>query len=73
MWERYTEAPVVNRDEEFIGAISYADLRKAFRQLTRVGGHNERDLADMTELITVGAGTLWESLGELMRGNRGRQ
>jgi Mg/Co/Ni transporter MgtE len=73
-WERNTEAPVINRDEEFIGAISYADLRRAYRQLTRSGdGSNERELAEVTELIAIGAGTLWESLGELMRADRRRR
>ena len=72
VWERNTEAPVVNHDEEFIGAITYADLRKAFRQLTRVDGHNDRDLAEVTELLTIGAGTLWQSLGELVRSERRR-
>ena len=72
VWERYTEAPVVNREEEFIGAISYADLRQAFRQLTRVEGRDDRDLAEVTELIAIGAGTLWESLGELVRSDRRR-
>jgi magnesium transporter len=71
MWERHTEAPVVNRDEEFIGVISYADLRKAYRQLTRVGssgnGHSDREIAEVTELIAIGAGSLWKSLGDLMR------
>jgi Mg/Co/Ni transporter MgtE len=68
MWERHTEAPVVNRAEEFIGVISYADLRKAYRQLTRVvNGRNDREIAEVTELIAIGAGSLWKSLGDLMR------
>ncbi len=68
MWERHTEAPVVNRDEEFIGVISYADLRKAYRQLTRVAnGRNDREIAEVTELIAIGAGSVWKSLGDLMR------
>jgi magnesium transporter len=71
VWERNTEAPVVNRDEEFIGVISYADLRRAARQLTRgTSGHGDRDLAEVTELFAIGAGSLWKSLGELMRNNR---
>jgi magnesium transporter len=71
IWERHTEAPVVNRDEEFIGVISYADLRKAYRQLTPVGnGRNDRDIAEVTELIAIGAGSLWKSLGDLMRTDR---
>jgi magnesium transporter len=72
VWERNTEAPVVNHDEEFIGTISYADLRKAYRQLTRVDGHSDRDLAEVTELMAIGAGSLWQSLGELVRSDRRR-
>jgi magnesium transporter len=73
VWERNTEAPVVNREEEFIGVISYADLRKAHKQVTRSGNaSNERDLAEVTELIAIGAGSLWQSLGELMRTERRR-
>jgi magnesium transporter len=73
VWERNTEAPVVNRDEEFIGAISYADLRKAYRQLTRSGeARNERDFAEVTELIAIGAGSVWQSLGDLVRAERRR-
>jgi magnesium transporter len=73
VWERNTEAPVINREEEFIGVISYADLRKAYRQLTRnVEGNGNRELAEVTELISIGAGSLWQSLGELIRSDRGR-
>jgi Mg/Co/Ni transporter MgtE len=73
VWERHTEAPVINREEEFIGVISYADLRKAFRQSTRAASsHGERDLAEVTELLAIGAGSLWKSLGELMRSDRPR-
>jgi Mg/Co/Ni transporter MgtE len=73
VWERNTEAPVINREEEFIGVISYADLRKAYKQSTRTSdASNERDLAEVTELIAIGAGSLWQSLGELMRSDRRR-
>src|SRR5262245_10507765 len=76
VWERNTEAPVINREEEFIGVIAYADVRKAYRQLTRANEQNgairERDIAEVTELISVGAGSLWRSLGELMRSDRRR-
>ncbi|HEX5046586.1 MAG TPA: hypothetical protein VFX89_05650 [Gammaproteobacteria bacterium] len=76
VWERHTEAPVINREEEFIGVISYADVRKAYRQLTRASEQNaaigERDIAEVTELISVGAGSLWRSLGELIRTDRRR-
>jgi magnesium transporter len=76
VWERNTEAPVINRDEEFIGVISYADVRKAYRHLTRANDQNGaiggRDIAEVTELISVGAGSLWRSLGELIRSDRRR-
>jgi len=73
VWERHTEAPVINREEEFIGVISYADLRKAFRQVTRSPGPNDdREIAEVTELISVGAGSLWQSLGDLIRTDRRR-
>jgi Mg/Co/Ni transporter MgtE len=73
VWERNTEAPVVNRDEEFIGVISYADLRRALRQLTRgQAGNGDRDLAEVTELLAIGAGSLWKSLGDFMRTDRDR-
>ena len=73
VWERNTEAPVVNREEEFIGAISYADLRKAYRQITWSGeSRNEQDLAEVTELIAIGAGSVWQSLGDLVRADRRR-
>jgi Mg/Co/Ni transporter MgtE len=71
VWERHTEAPVVNRDEEFIGIISYADLRKAFRQANRVEDpRGDREIAEVTELLKIGAGSLWNSLGDLMRTDR---
>jgi Mg/Co/Ni transporter MgtE len=71
IWERHTEAPVVNRDEEFIGVISYADLRKAHRQsIHGSAASNEREIAEVTELIAISAGSLWKSIGSLMRSDR---
>jgi Mg/Co/Ni transporter MgtE len=71
VWERNTEAPVINRDEEFIGVISYTDLRKAHRETTRsTDGNGRHDLAEVTELIAIGAGSLWQSLGDLVRRER---
>jgi magnesium transporter len=73
IWERHTEAPVVNRDEEFIGVISYADLRRAHRQSLHGGGAGaEREIAEVTELIAISAGSLWKSLGALMRTDKQR-
>jgi len=73
VWERHTEAPVVNRDEEFIGVISYADLRKAFRQIHHVAGANgDREMAEVSELFAIGAGSLWRSIGDLIGNDRQR-
>jgi predicted transcriptional regulator len=73
VWERHPEAPVINRDEEFIGVISYADLRKAFRQITRTADPNgDREIAEVTELIAIGAGSVWRSLGDLIGTDRTR-
>jgi hypothetical protein len=57
---------VLNRREEFVGAISYGDLRRAHRQLTHAREPRERELAEVTELLAVGAGTLWRSIGDLV-------
>ena len=73
VWERHTEAPVVNRDEEFIGVISYADLRKAFRQIHHVAGPNgDKEMAEVSELFAIGAGSLWRSIGDLIGNDRQR-
>lgn len=73
VWERHTEAPVINRDEEFIGVISYADLRRASRHANHSEPPNgDRELAEVTELIAIGAGSLWKSIGDLIRTDRPR-
>jgi Mg/Co/Ni transporter MgtE len=74
IWERYTEAPVINRDEEFIGVISYADLRRAFRQSSHVAETSgEREIAEVTELFAIGAGSVWRSIGDLIGTERRRR
>jgi len=73
VWERHTEAPVINREEEFIGVISYADLRKAFRQISQVAEPTgDREIAEVTELIAIGAGSVWRSIGDLIGSDRRR-
>lgn len=73
VWERHTEAPVLNREEEFIGVISYADLRRASRSSNQSTAPNgDRELAEVTELIAIGAGSLWKSIGDLIRSDRAR-
>jgi magnesium transporter len=73
VWERQTEAPVINRDDEFIGVISYADVRSAFRQTNQVAEpHGDREIAEVTELIAIGAGSVWRSIGDLIGSERRR-
>jgi magnesium transporter len=74
VWERHTEAPIVNRDEEFIGVVSYAELRRASRHANHTAGQQdgEREIAEVTELIAIGAGSLLRSLGDLIRTERPR-
>ena len=53
--------------------ITYADLRKAFRQVNRVAEpHGDREIAEVTELIAIGAGSVWRSLGDLIGNDRRR-
>ena len=64
---------LTNRTTRLNCVISYADLRKAYRQSTQLGSAtNEREIAEVTELIAISAGSLWKSLGELMRPDRRR-
>ncbi|HEY8519649.1 MAG TPA: hypothetical protein VIN61_06190 [Gammaproteobacteria bacterium] len=75
VWERHADAPVVNRDHEYMGVLSYADLRRAQRQLAgqapHAGGASGADgTAEVAELLAVGASTLWQGLAELVGGRR---
>mgnify|MGYP001264804604 CR=1 FL=1 len=50
-----------------------SDLRKAYRQSMQVGSAtNEREIAEVTELIAISAGSLCKSIGELVRPDRRR-
>ena len=68
LWERNAEAPVVTRDREFIGAVSYADLHRAQRRQTHPESPDERrhELSEVAELLASGAGSIWESVGALV-------
>ncbi|HEX7080689.1 MAG TPA: hypothetical protein VF329_06720 [Gammaproteobacteria bacterium] len=69
LWERDPEAPVVTRDHEFLGAVSYADLRRALRRQSRAepSAGPRQGLTELAELLATGAGGLWESFGELVQ------
>jgi hypothetical protein len=48
-------------------------LRRAFRQLNHVAEPNgDREIAEVTELIAIGAGSLWRSIGDLIGTDRQR-
>ena len=69
IWERESEAPVVNRIDEFVGVVSYADLRRGFRQLVRpaADGAPSADIGELAELFLAGLEGAWQSLGEIVR------
>ncbi|HEX6997644.1 MAG TPA: hypothetical protein VF322_05840 [Gammaproteobacteria bacterium] len=76
VWERHADAPVVNRDHEYVGVLSYADLRRAQKQLAGQAPHagangaGANGAAEVAELFAVGASTLWQGLADFVGGNR---
>ena len=74
VWERNTEAPAVNREEEFIGVdlVCRPAQGPPAAHVDAAIPQRRDDLAEVTELIAIGAGSLWQSLGELMRSDRRR-
>jgi Mg/Co/Ni transporter MgtE len=68
VWEKESEAPVVNRQNEFVGAVAYADIRRGHRQLIRTesGDMENRAVGELAELFLHGFEDAWQSLGELV-------
>lgn len=69
IWEKESEAPVVNRQDEFVGIVTYADLRRGHRQLVRPAqsAGTDQGVGDLAELFIHGLEDTWLSLGEIMR------
>lgn len=69
IWEKESEAPVVNRMKEFVGVVSYADLRRGYRQLLAPapGDASNADIGELAELFLAGLEGVWQSLGEIVR------
>ena len=67
LWEHEIEAPVVNRQNEFVDSIGYADLRRAYRRLferLRQGG--SADVGELAELVSNGVRSTWAGLAEFL-------
>ena len=69
IWEKESEVPVVNRVKEFVGVVSYADLRRGARQLVAPtpGDSTSTDAGELAELFLAGLEGAWQSLGEIVR------
>lgn len=69
VWERHSLAPVVNRQDEFVGVLAHADMRKACRQSLRPARGDSRDesLGDFAELMVAGLDSAWQGFSEIIR------
>lgn len=69
IWEKESEAPVVNRMTEFVGVVSYADLRRGYRQFVEPAQNElpSADVGELAELFLAGLDGAWQSLGEIVR------
>lgn len=69
IWVRESEAPVVNRLQEFIGVVSYADILRQHRQLAAPAGSHlqTNDIGELAELFLGGMQETWRSIGEIIR------
>ncbi|MDH3420117.1 MAG: hypothetical protein OEQ25_13460 [Gammaproteobacteria bacterium] len=68
IWEKESEAPVVNRMKEFVGVVSYADLRRGSRQLVApaLDETSNADIGELAELFLAGLEGAWQSMGEIV-------
>lgn len=74
LWERESEAPVVNREDEFVGVVTYSSIRRGLKEATsRVATdarHNEA--GELAELFFSGLEDTWKSLTEILRDDQPR-
>jgi Mg/Co/Ni transporter MgtE len=72
LWEQESEAPVVNRQGEFVGVISYANIRRGLRQADKpaVTVSGDREIGELAELFLSGLEETWISLNEILRMDR---
>lgn len=72
IWERESEAPVVNREDEFVGVVTYSNIRRGLRQAVNPGGTDsgDGDVGDLAELFVTGLEDTWNSLTEILRTDR---
>lgn len=69
VWERHSLAPVVNRQDEFVGVLAHADMLRACRQSLRPARGHFRDesLGDFAELMVAGLDSAWQGFSEIIR------
>jgi Mg/Co/Ni transporter MgtE len=69
IWDAESEAPVVNRQGEFVGSVRFADLRRAQRNLLRSPpiGSSDESLGELAELFLHGLDSAWTGLSDIVR------
>ncbi len=69
IWDTHSEAPVVNRQGEFVGSVTFADLRRSQRESQHdvSSDHTEESLGELTELFRHGLESACSSLVEIIR------
>jgi magnesium transporter len=71
-WERESAAPVVNRQDEFVGIVSYSDLRKVYRQLIQGNPVDDKthEAGELVELFVNGLEEAWRTIGDIVRSQK---
>lgn len=74
LWERESEAPVVNRENEFVGIVTYSDIRRGLKQATSrpAAESAHREAGELAELFFSGLEDTWKSLTEILRDDEPR-
>ncbi|HEY5622317.1 MAG TPA: CBS domain-containing protein [Gammaproteobacteria bacterium] len=76
LWEHVSQAPVVNRHNEFVGVVTNADLQKGLRQtLTREPNEesNINNVSELYDLFVNGLEQSWQSINDILRGDDGKR
>ena len=66
-WETESQLPVLNRHGEFVGVVTYADLRRGQRFfLTADHGTPAQTRTGVAELLVIGMESVWDGLEHLL-------
>jgi Mg/Co/Ni transporter MgtE len=66
VWDRESQVPVLNRQGEFVGVITYADIRKGQRLGQGAGGRPRQEHNDVAELLLIGMESVWDGMEQLL-------